>query len=282
MALLEDNLTGVQHVGIFTDDLEMSAAWYMDKLGLSLASKEEFSFGGQAYQLAFLQLGNLLVELVYPPQDARAAVAQRGHGSIDHIAFDALDIEQALNEAKQRDAKLHEATSDGIVDFGIYPEGVRYVFLDGPTGEKIEFSQRNDLDENRRDTNLSGWNHLGIPTVDIDASRAFYQQFGFEEDLCAEVPTDDGLVYVLMMKLGDFVLEFFQLPGANLPNTDGKIDHIAMDVMDADAAYEEFKEAGFILIEEAPVPLDILDNGVKFFNIRGPNGEKVEFNQIIK
>ncbi len=281
VSLLENNLTGVQHVGIFTADLEMSLAWYVEKFNFYLTSRETFSFDGQAYQLAFLELGNLVIELVHPPEVMRAEVAARDHGSIDHIALDTLDIETALQAAQAKGVSLHSSTADGIVDFGIYPEGVRYVFFEGPTGEKIELAQRNDLDSQRRTENVRGWNHLGIPTVDIDASRDFYQRLGFVQDLYAEVSVDNGVVKILMMKLGNFILEFFQIPGAALPNTDGKIDHIALDVRDAQAAYDELKAAGLLLMEDAPISLAILGGGVKFFNIRGPNGAKVEFNELL-
>ena len=39
--------------------------------------------------------------------------------------------------------------------------------------------------------------------------------------------------------------------------------------------------AGFKVIEEAPVFLPFWKNGCKYFNITGPDGERLEFNQIL-
>jgi lactoylglutathione lyase len=55
-----------------------------------------------------------------------------------------------------------------------------------------------------------------------------------------------------------------------------------MDVKDVDKAYAELTAAGFKALEpEAPVFLSIWEKGTKYFTVRGPDGEKVEFSQIM-
>ena len=54
-----------------------------------------------------------------------------------------------------------------------------------------------------------------------------------------------------------------------------------MNVLDVDKAFEEVKAAGMDILEDAPVPLEFWEKGCKYFNIRGPDGEKLEFNQVI-
>src|SRR5690606_17636055 len=83
--LLEGNLTGVQHLGIFTADLAAAQAWYIDKLGFELTASPSFEMGGDRYALAFLQRDDLVLELVLPPAAARDEVRSRGHGHIDHF-----------------------------------------------------------------------------------------------------------------------------------------------------------------------------------------------------
>jgi catechol 2,3-dioxygenase-like lactoylglutathione lyase family enzyme len=64
---------------------------------------------------------------------------------------------------------------------------------------------------------------------------------------------------------------------------DGHIDHIALNVLDIEAAYAEIRAAGLEILEpDVPVFLPFWAHGVKFFTVRGPDGEKVEFNQILK
>jgi lactoylglutathione lyase len=93
-------------------------------------------------------------------------------------------------------------------------------------------------------------------------------------------------VKVVKMELKGFVLELYQLVGNELAEVraraDGHIDHFSMDVQDIDRAFEEVRTSGLTTLEDAPVFLPFWDKGVRYFNVRGPDGEKVEFNQIIK
>lgn len=131
--------------------------------------------------------------------------------------------------------------------------------------------------------NLHGLQHLGVPVTDIDRSRAFYRQLGFEETMTAEIPSGDGAIQVVMMALGGLTLELYQLVGEELAairvRSDGHIDHVALDVADIEQAWQDVRAAGLEPLEDAPVFLPFWDNGVKYFNVRGPDGEKVEFNQ---
>jgi lactoylglutathione lyase len=133
---------------------------------------------------------------------------------------------------------------------------------------------------------VQGLQHLGLPVTDISRSEAFYSQLGFRAVMKTELPADGGAVKVVMMELKGFVLELYQLVGNELAEVraraDGHIDHFSMDVQDIDRAFEEVRTSGLTTLEDAPVFLPFWDKGVRYFNVRGPDGEKVEFNQIIK
>ena len=282
--LLEGNLTGVQHLGIFTADLAAAQAWYIDKLGFELTASPSFEMGGDRYALAFLQRDDLVLELVLPPAAARDEVRSRGHGHIDHFAIDVIDLESALEASTHAGAELDASTPDAPVTFPLWPNGVEYVFLAGPGGEKVELNERKDLNPARRDVNIGGWSHLGIPTADIEASRQFYRILGFYESLYSEVPLEEGTAYISMMEINGFMVELYQLPGIDADMIaglqDGPIDHIALDVLDAGGAFTKLQQAGLAPLEGAPVELPLWEYGVKYFNVRGPNGEKIEFNQV--
>jgi lactoylglutathione lyase len=87
------------------------------------------------------------------------------------------------------------------------------------------------------------------------------------------------------MKLNDMIIELYQLPENELKEirdrNNGHIDHIAFDVDDIDETFEVLKAASFNIIEEQPVFLSFWKNGCKYFNITGPDGERLEFNQIL-
>ncbi len=133
--------------------------------------------------------------------------------------------------------------------------------------------------------NLGGIQHLGIPVSDLDRSVKFYESLGFKRVLSSEVIEKEGNVQVAMMQHNNAIIELYQLYGTELEElksrTDGHIDHIAFNVKDIDKAFEEIKAAGFETIEDKPVFLDFWKNGCKYFAIRGPEGEKLEFNEIL-
>ena len=134
--------------------------------------------------------------------------------------------------------------------------------------------------------NLQDLQHLGIPVTDIERSKAFYEQFGFTETLHKEIPYKPEPIAIFMLQKGNFTIELFQLSGEEWKaigsRSDGHIDHLALNVIDIDKAYAEMKTAGFEILEQnAPVFLPFWEHGLKYFTVRGPDGEKVEFNQVL-
>ena len=135
--------------------------------------------------------------------------------------------------------------------------------------------------------NLQGIQHLGLPVTNLERSKAFYMNFGFAEAMRKNLPQPGGEeILVAMLEKDGFTIELYQLPGAERQEVaargDGHIDHIALNVLDIDAAYAEIKAAGLEILEpDAPVFLPFWAKGVRFFTVRGPDGEKVEFNQFL-
>ena len=285
--LLADNLQGGQHLGIPVSDIEQAKAWYTDTLGFTVIHEPKLSTTEGDIQVAFLELGNMTLECYQLVGKELEEVCTRKHGHIDHFTIDVLDIDQALQEAVKKGAVLDDSTPDGpILTPTFWSKGAKYVMLKGPMGEKVELNQRLDLDPSRRKENLSGWNHLGVPVSDIERSKNFYQQFGFIEVMYAEIPENGEAIKASMIKKEDFIIELYRLVGEKLAEIrsrkDGHIDHIALNVVDVEKAYAELQAAGMDIIEESPVFLgSFWDKGCKYFNVRGPDGEKLEFNQIV-
>ncbi len=132
--------------------------------------------------------------------------------------------------------------------------------------------------------NLLGMQHLGLPVTDLERSQAFYAQLGFVTALRTDLIDRPEPVRVAMMEKSGLTIELYQLPKEEreqiAARVDGHIDHIALDVRDIEAAFNELTSAGFVVLEpDAPVFLPFWERGVRFFTVRGPDGEKVEFNQ---
>jgi lactoylglutathione lyase len=134
--------------------------------------------------------------------------------------------------------------------------------------------------------NIRSLQHIGIPVSDIDASIAFYEGLGFSDVMPSTFDMDGKTGRVGMMKHKDILIEIYQLPEPQLSaikqRSDGHVDHFAFDVEDIDVTFKTLKEAGYRVVEESPVFLPrFWSRGCKYFNILGPDGERVEFNQIL-
>ena len=128
--------------------------------------------------------------------------------------------------------------------------------------------------------------HVGIPVTDIKQSSAFYERFGFRNVMATEFVYEGDKGNVVMMELNEIIIELYQMPEKELMEIrnrkNGHIDHIAFDVDDIDTVFSTLKEASFDIVEPQPVFLAFWEKGCKYFNIIGPDGERLEFNEILK
>ncbi len=127
--------------------------------------------------------------------------------------------------------------------------------------------------------------HVGIPVTDLNASEVFYNKLGFKNVMVAGFEFNGSKGKVAMMQQDNIIVEIYQMPETELAEIrnrkNGHIDHIAFDVTDIDEAFNEMKNAGFTVLEASPVFLSFWKNGCKYFNVTGPDGERLEFNQIL-
>lgn len=135
------------------------------------------------------------------------------------------------------------------------------------------------------DSNFNDIQHIGIPVTDLENSKRFYKRLGFVDVMTKTFPHDDQMGNASMMKRSRTVIELYQFPESELDEIrnlkDGHINHITFDVSDIDRAFSELTDAGFDIVEDSPVFLDFWENGCKYFNVLGPQGERLEFNQIL-
>lgn len=132
---------------------------------------------------------------------------------------------------------------------------------------------------------INSLQHVGIPVTNIGVSETFYNRLGFQKVMHAPFDMDGKTGTCIMMQRGSIMLELYQVPEPRLAEIrqrrDGHIDHVAFDVDDIDLTFAALKEAQFHIVEEAPVYLSFWHKGCTYFNIVGPDGERLEFNQIL-
>lgn len=126
---LKEQMNGIQHVGIPTNDIEETIQFY-GKLGFEIALdtiNEETN-----EKVAFLKLGSLVIETY----ESKAVKMETG--AVDHVALDVKDIEKVYELVNQ--AGLN-TTADTVHFLPFWENGVKFFTIEGPNKEKIEFSQ---------------------------------------------------------------------------------------------------------------------------------------------
>lgn len=127
--------------------------------------------------------------------------------------------------------------------------------------------------------------HIGIPVTDIKVSEKFYTDLGFKNVMQANFQHNNETGTCIMMQQGSIVVEIYQMPERELSavatRKDGHVDHVAFDVANIDETFFILKTSGYAVVEEAPVFLKFWDKGCRFFNIIGPDNERLEFNQVL-
>lgn len=125
---LNNYATGIQHIGIPTNDIHETVTFYQS-LGFSLA----FSANNQGEEVRFLQFGNLMIETY---QNRMAVLSS---GAIDHIAIDVTNIDELFEAIK---AAGYTMLDQQVNSLPFWENGVRFFTILGPNKEKIEFCQK--------------------------------------------------------------------------------------------------------------------------------------------
>ncbi len=150
-----------------------------------------------------LRLGDQAVALV-------ASEGPSGHGGIDHLALAVADLDAALAGFTARGAVLEATTPDGpreIAEF--WGAGVRYVFLEGPEGARIELCAKRGVAAR---VGLPGHDHVGIPCTDIAATEAFFRGLGLVRLAAHDLVRADGVTRVVFLQAGRSVVELYEPP----------------------------------------------------------------------
>ena len=167
----------------------------------------------------------------------------------------------------------------------IKSKGIRGVNFVSPNGDVVEICYDNARSYAGK-SGLLGWDHLAIRTKDIKESMAFYAGLGFAMTGNGYLDTDEGRLYIAFMTCKGFTVELIQLVGAAVEDPDtwktGKIDHIALDVENVQDAFMEARSKGYELVDYGIQELPLFAQGCRYFSIKGPSGEKIEFNQLNK
>lgn len=133
----------VDHIGIAVKNIEDSLPYYTETLGLRLIHIEEVP--SEKVRVAFIDSGNVKLELLQPIDETSAVhtfIEKKGEG-IHHVAFGVTNIQQRLDELKEKGVRLIQETpkvgAGGAQVAFIHPKssgGVLYELCDKTGGAK--------------------------------------------------------------------------------------------------------------------------------------------------
>ena len=122
--MIQDYLTGLQHIGIPTKDVAATTAFYQS-LGF------EITYQTDKGDVVFLRLGDLTVETYDGETNPRT-------GAIDHLTINVTDIGKVFAEVK---AGGYTLIDPEIITLPFFDKGCSYFMIEGPNKERVEFNQ---------------------------------------------------------------------------------------------------------------------------------------------
>lgn len=174
-----------------------------DRQGAARMLMQVFGFRVEDADDGLLSLGDQRVALV--------SATETGHGVIDHLALAVADVDRALADCLARGGRVEGTTPDGPREIAEFWEGgVRYVFVEGPEGARIEFCAR--LGATERD-GLPGHDHVGIPCTDLAATEGFFLSLGLVPVAGLDLVRADGVTKVRFLSAGQGMVELYEPPG---------------------------------------------------------------------
>lgn len=124
---------------------------------------------------------------------------------------------------------------------------------------------------------FTGLQHIGLPVKDFDQACEFYKLLGFSCEHSTRQPNGGKVAFY---RLGNLQMEIYE--SDETAGRDGAIDHITLDCNDVEKAWDFAQKEGLPIISDSIEFLPYWDKGIKFFHVRAPAGEKVEFCERIR
>ena len=124
-------INGLDHVHILCGDVEKSVRYFEAVFGGKVESRGEL----RGFPMIRMEVKGVFVNLM--GTDSKAGPLEVGKGSrgLDHFGFRVKDLEKTVEELKKKGAKISAGP-------GVTPAGVKFAFIDGPEGIRIELVER--------------------------------------------------------------------------------------------------------------------------------------------
>lgn len=130
MSLSPIGVKSIDHVTLVVADLERSAAFYVDLLGMQRVERPGFGFPGLWFQAGATQIHLILQHQNSGPAGLPDAPPTAGAGRVFHFAFETADCSAAVERLKAAGIKVRGT--------GVRPDGYNQTWFYDPDGHVVE------------------------------------------------------------------------------------------------------------------------------------------------
>jgi catechol 2,3-dioxygenase-like lactoylglutathione lyase family enzyme len=128
-------IEGLHHIGIYTKSVDESLAFYTEVLEFQKERRGIVDHPTGKLDVAIINRGGCVIELVRP---ADLSVITPKAGPVQHVALRVSHLEEHVKKLKRRGIELHPAEIEFLPTL---LNGVKHIFLYGPSGERIELAE---------------------------------------------------------------------------------------------------------------------------------------------
>ena len=135
-------IEGLHHIGIYTRSVDQSLAFYTELLEFEKQWRGIVDHPTGKLDMAIVKKGNCSIELVRP---ADLSVISSKAGPVQHVALKVSQIEALVEKLERSGIELHPKKIEFLPTL---LNGVKHIFLFGPSGERIELAEDCNADKN--------------------------------------------------------------------------------------------------------------------------------------
>jgi catechol 2,3-dioxygenase-like lactoylglutathione lyase family enzyme len=128
-------IEGLHHIGIYTRSVDESLIFYTENLEFQQQWRGIVDHPTGKLDVAMISMGDCVIELVRP---ADLSVITPKAGPVQHVALKVSHIEAHVEKLERRGIELHPAKIEFLPTL---LNGVKHIFLYGPSGERIELAE---------------------------------------------------------------------------------------------------------------------------------------------
>ena len=133
---MSKQVTGLNHIGIFTDSRDASVKFYKDMLGF----EEVFTVDDEndsGLLITLVKKGNCILEILEPTK-ADKNIVPSAAASMNHIAVACEDVKTLVRDLKAKGVIFETEETMYVAGFGRPETDIEIIFTRGPAGERIE------------------------------------------------------------------------------------------------------------------------------------------------